>query len=66
MVDDFVDEDEVEKIKRGEGKSLYIWGIVNYEDIFGKKQWTKFCQQTIWLPDGKLFAVNTLRHNEGS
>jgi hypothetical protein len=64
IVEDFVDENDVEGIKHNQGKALYVWGIISYEDVFGKDHWTKFCQQIVWLPDNNVFAIFTARHNE--
>ncbi len=64
IVDDFCDDKEVEDIKIGKGKVLYIWGIVNYEDVFGESHFTKFCQSTLFAPDGKVFGFFIPRHNE--
>lgn len=67
-VDDFVEDSEVEKIKSGnKDKTLYVWGIVKYEDIFGKKHTTEFCQILIWLTDGKtVWGCYTQEHNQAS
>jgi hypothetical protein len=35
---------EVEEIMAGEGRKLYVWGTVSYNDIFGEQRWqTDFC-----------------------
>jgi hypothetical protein len=64
IVDDFCDDKEVEDIKFGNGKVLYIWGIVSYEDVFGESHFTKFCQSTLFSPDGKVYGFFIPRHNE--
>jgi hypothetical protein len=56
LVKDFVPDSEVAAIKEGAGKSLYIWGLVTYEDIFGETHKTKFGQWLTWLPDGKVLG----------
>jgi hypothetical protein len=56
VVDDYVPDDQVEDIKSGKGPSMYTWGVVTYEDVFGKSHTTKFCQRLTWLPDGKVFG----------
>jgi hypothetical protein len=66
MVDDFSDEAEVEKIKRAEGKALFAWGIITYEDVFGQSHQTRFCQIVTWLPDGKTWGYYTDRHNDAT
>jgi hypothetical protein len=44
------DDAEVENIKRGKGQRVYIWGTVNYEDVFGEKKYTNFFQSIVWTP----------------
>jgi hypothetical protein len=54
VLDDFVTDSEAEDIKKGVGdKGLYVWGNVTYEDIFGDKHFTRFCQRMYWTADGK-------------
>jgi hypothetical protein len=49
VVDGFRPDEEVEPIKRGTGdKSLYVWGLVTYEDVFGDSHFTRFCQRIYW------------------
>lgn len=66
IVDDFCNDGDVEKIKRADGEALYAWGIVTYEDVFGKPQETKFCQILTWLPDGKIYGYYIGRHNDAT
>jgi hypothetical protein len=63
-VDDFVADDEVESIKRGNGKRVYIWGMITYTDAFDLVHTTKFCHSLVWLgPDDKLIVNGTYSHN---
>ena len=49
VVDGFCPEDELQRIKDGTGeRNLFVWGKVTYEDIFGDKHFTRFCQQIYW------------------
>lgn len=66
IVEDFVDDAEVNAIKHGEGKCLYIWGVIAYEDQFGKPHDTKFCHAMTWLPDGKNWGLYVSRFNEAT
>jgi hypothetical protein len=43
MVPDFVDDAEVDEIKRGINRRACVWGIVFYEDVFGEPHRTRFC-----------------------
>jgi hypothetical protein len=66
LVPDFCDDAEVEAIKHGAGKALYVWGIVTYEDVFGDGHYTKFAQAITWLPDNKIWSYYLTRHNEAN
>lgn len=55
VVDGFCGEDEVGVIRDGSsGKGLYVWGLVNYEDVFGISHHTRFCQQVYWTISGQI------------
>lgn len=66
MVEDFCDDAEVDKIKRGEGKALHAWGIVEYRDVFGNVQTLRFGQIYTFVPDGKIMGYFTDRHNDAT
>jgi len=66
VVDEFCVDAEVNDIKAGNYKALYVWGVVRYEDIFGERQTTKFCQTIVWLSNGQIFGYSTPRHNEAT
>jgi len=67
---DFFDDGEVEGIKRGNGRRLYIWGRVTYEDVFGEQKYTDFAHNIIWIPfkDGseRILGNYVDRHNEAT
>ena len=49
VVDGFCADKDVESIKYAkEGKGLYVWGRVTYEDVFGENHFTRFCQHIYW------------------
>ena len=50
VVADVVADAEIEVVKRGVEKLLYGWGLVIYEDVFGKTHKVTFCQQLYWNP----------------
>jgi hypothetical protein len=33
------------------GKALYVWGVVHYDDAFGRPHFTQFAQRIWWLRD---------------
>ena len=63
-VEYFVDDTAVEEIKKGQGRALYVWGVVTYRDVFGEKRNNKFCQMVVWLPNGDMNGLFLNRHNE--
>lgn len=56
VVEDYVPDGQVEDIKAGKGPSMYTWGIVTYEDVFGESHTTTFCHRLTWLSDGNVFG----------
>jgi hypothetical protein len=52
-----VPETEIQDIKAGIGKALWVWGVVHYDDVFQRPHFTQFCQRLIWLPDGRIFGL---------
>jgi hypothetical protein len=65
-VPEYVPEIEVSDIKVGaNGMGLYVWGVIDYEDISGNTHYTKFCHQVVWLqPNGPTFWWLTPSHND--
>jgi hypothetical protein len=66
IVDDFVPDADVDDIKVGKGKALVVWGIVEYDDVFGDQQDTRFCQILTWLQDGTVWGYFAPGHNDGT
>jgi hypothetical protein len=64
MVPDFVPDVEIGDIKMGTTKSLYVWGLVTYEDMFGEAHKLTFCAQVIWLGPEQPFTIFTPEHND--
>jgi hypothetical protein len=52
VVDDFCDEQDVASIMTGtNGRALYCWGKVVYEDAFGDEHETDFCHRMYFFPN---------------
>jgi hypothetical protein len=67
IVDDFIDDSEVASVKSGIGQGLYVWGVIEYDDVFGNPQQTRYCQFLNWLPDGKTVWGSFIPgHNDGT
>jgi hypothetical protein len=67
-VEEFCRDGEVEDIKKAVGHSLYVWGTVTYEDIFGITHYTKFGQQLYWVKNGadeRVLGNFIPNHNDG-
>ncbi len=56
-VGDSVPDAEVQMIKEGNGRGLYAWGVVTYEDIFGIKHATKFGMHFYWLLNNTVMGT---------
>lgn len=52
VVPNLVADDLVTKIKRNDGEALYVWGTLQYKDIFGRLHRSTFAQQLYWLQIG--------------
>jgi hypothetical protein len=51
VVHNFCDDADVMSIMRvREERGLYVWGIINYEDVLGDPHYTRFCQLLSWVP----------------
>lgn len=66
MIEELVPDDEVDAIKAGTGRALYIWGSVTYEDAFGEPRYTNFCQALIWQPNNAVMGYFIDRHDEAN
>lgn len=66
MVDEFVPDDEVDAIKVGRGRALYIWGRVTYEDAFREPRYMNFCQALIWQSNNAVMGYFIDRHDEAN
>lgn len=69
VVDSFCNDSEVDNIKHGKDKVLYIWGIVTYADAFGNDWETWFCQSLTWRGEGKdeiVYGYYNPRHNKAT
>ncbi len=67
FVEDFVADEDVNDIKFARGKALYIWGIIDYFDVFEVKHSTKFAQMMNWSPspNGEIvFGTYLSGHND--
>jgi hypothetical protein len=69
-VEDFFPDNEVEEIKRGNRRRLYIWGRVTYEDVSEQERYTEFAHSIIWvsLPNGEERVLGNYldRHNDAT
>jgi hypothetical protein len=64
VVDRVLDDEEIEDLKNGRGKTLYVYGTATYEDIYHTAHKTNFCMGLVWLKDGNFMGVYTKRHND--
>jgi hypothetical protein len=58
IVDNYLPDQDVDSVKCVKGdQGLYVWGVVDYEDIFGEPHETKFCQQIHWRMNNTVFGL---------
>ena len=62
----FVPDDDVDDIKAGTDRSLWVWGVVTYEDAFGDEQTTEFCQRLWWDKSGRIFGAYDSRFGKST
>ena len=57
-------DEEVDAIKYGSPRRLWVWGKVLYDDIFNDTHETKFCHNYIWVKmDNEKFNVMGFYHS---
>lgn len=66
IVEGFCLDEEVQTIKKGINRSLYVWGLVTYEDVFGEAHLTRFCQQIYWDGANNVRGFYTPGRNEAT
>lgn len=70
FMEEFVPDARVDSIKSGLTEAVFIWGTVNYDDVFGEPHFTRFCHSVSWLKraDGKenMTANYAQQHNEAN
>ena len=54
------------EVSSGLHKRLYIYGTVKYEDAFGTRRQTRFCQAIIWLKNDTFMGLNTSKYNDAN
>ena len=55
---------DVQTIKEGKERALCVWGLITYEDMYGKPHSTKFGQWITWWPNGKVFGYYLAGQND--
>ena len=68
VVEGFCLDEEVNEIKQGilGKRGLYVWGRIDYEDVFGDAHYTRFCQHIYWDRAGKVRAHYMPGRNEAT
>jgi hypothetical protein len=61
VVPDHIADTDVQDTMAGITQALWVWGVVNYDDVFGRPHFTEFCQRITWLPDGRIVAIYDTR-----
>jgi hypothetical protein len=64
VVDTRVPDNEVEDIRNGFSRRVYVWGVVSYADVFGDQHLTEFCHSIYWIgPDDAKLIGGTYEFN---
>jgi hypothetical protein len=66
VLGEMISGDEIEEIRRGNKRKMYIYGTVHYKDIFGLSHYTNFCQYCFWDVKDNFFTMNISRHNDAT
>jgi hypothetical protein len=62
VVKDRFEAEEVAAIMKGDVRRLYVWGTVNYEDVFGGSWETRFCHHFVFYRVRDEVKVNSWYH----
>jgi hypothetical protein len=65
-LDTLISDEEITEIMRGNSRKLYIYGTVTYNDAFGEKHYTNFCQFGMWDVSNNFSIININRHNDAT
>jgi hypothetical protein len=67
-VDNRVPDDDINSIKTGINRRVYVWGKITYKDIFGDDHTTEFCHSIFWLgPEGnQIMGTYDYHHNKAT
>lgn len=68
-LNDYLPDIEAARVLRADGRALYIWGQLFYDDVFGAQHRTNFCHCIFWVPtpNGTIVrGVYAKRHNEAT
>lgn len=64
IVDDYVPDEDIEKIKVGAKGALHVWGVVEYVDILDQPHETEFC--LTWMPAGNIYGWLLAAHSNAT
>jgi hypothetical protein len=66
---DGISADDVLKLGKRHGKAIYLFGVIDYTDVFGNDRFTKFCYWINWIAGLEVkpdFWVLTGPHNQST
>jgi hypothetical protein len=64
VLDRILPEDELTALKTTGDHRIYVYGRVQYRDVFGDPHFTNFCQFVLWERDDLITYINSRRHND--
>jgi hypothetical protein len=58
-------DEEIEEVKQGVARRIYMWGTATYRDAFATNHYTNFCVSVVFYADRITTVVHyTRRHND--
>jgi hypothetical protein len=63
-LDEIIDDETIKEIKTLNGKGLYVYGNVQYKDVWGNAWYTNFLHLSLWDRADIYNTLNMSRHND--
>ena len=66
ILDHVMNSDEVAGVTSQMTPLIYIFGRIEYRDVFDERHYTHFCKIVLWNGPQNVFYINTSRHNDSN
>ncbi|HEV2628794.1 MAG TPA: hypothetical protein VGV41_09140 [Pseudolabrys sp.] len=64
FADKLYSDEDINEVEYGSKKRLYVYGAITYEDAFGIKRHTNFCQVILYLKNNGFMSQNSVKYND--